>query len=334
MQTFHVSIRSLMARSLTVALGAGLLFAVAVRAAVCDNTYYMQNGVLTTLTGPTPASLQSTGRITVNKSMQGVEIIHPSTEYEVVTRFEGNGACNDWKKTNIEVATRRTGSNAFSPVTTDDNYIRLLVGKYSLDTTVNFEYWFGIADSVGTSARLVEAIGKLQGATQPHVWYGTATMTQAFKDRVTGVSKGSSTHYYRTLASHPDSAELQETLLASWKDEVANDTQTITFKVQIMKVVYDSLQPTGVRGAAKPKASEFQASRSGNLMLIRPGEGKLSTEEALGLYNMMGHRIATLHPTGYLYQWNGRTAAGADAPTGVYFVQSGSRILGKFFYSR
>jgi hypothetical protein len=317
------------------ALGAGLLLAVAARAAVCDNTYHMQSGVLTTLAGPTASSLQSTGRITVDKTMQGVEIIHPSTEYEVVTRFEGNSACNDWKKTNIDVATRRTGSNAFTSVTTGDNYIRLLVGKYSLDTSVNFEYWFGIADSVGTSARLVEAIGKLQGAARPHVWYGTAIMTQTIKDRVTGVSKGTSTNYYRTLASHPDSATLQETLLASWKDEVANDTQTIAFKVQIMKVVYDSAPPpVGVRGAAKPKTSEFQASRSGNLMLIRPGEGKVSPEEALGLYNMMGHRIATLHPTGYLYQWNGRTAAGADAPTGVYFVQSGSRILGKFFYSR
>lgn len=331
MPTHPVSIRSAL-----MGLGAGLLLAAGARAAVCDKTYYMQTGTLTTLTGPGVASLQAGASVSVPPSMAGVEIINPATEYEVVTRFDGNGACNEWKKTQMVFATRRTGSDAFTAVTTGDNYIRLLQGKYSLDTSVNFDYWFGIADSVGASARLIEAIGKLNGADRPHVWYGAATMTQTIKDRVTGVSKGSTTHYYRTLASHPDSATLQNTLLDAWKNETANDTQTVAFKVQILKVVYDSVPPpVGVRGAARPKAaSAFQATRSGNLMLIRPAEGKVSPEEALGLYNMMGHRIATLHPTGYLYQWNGRTAAGAEAPTGVYFVQSGSRILGKFFYSR
>jgi len=81
-------------------------------------------------------------------------------------------------------------------------------------------------------------------------------------------------------------------------------------------------------------AAGFQASQVGNLVLIQSGAPASGLSEPLGLYNMMGHKMAALHPTGYVYQWNGKTSAGAEAPTGVYFVQSGSRILGKFFYSR
>lgn len=324
-----------------VSLCVGLALAVGAYAAICDKTYYMQNGSLYTLTGATPATLASSARVTVGTNMAGVEAIHPQTEYEMVTRFEGNGACADWKKTNVDMAIRKAGASAFNNQATTSNYIRLHSTPYPFAANVNFEYWFGFAESLsGDTARIFEAIGKLKnGGPNLHVWYGTATMTRNFKDRVLGTPKGSVTHFYQALTSHPDSAALQNGLLDSWKNEKDNDTQTVSFKVQMLKVLYDSVPPpTGIRDrggmASKSKSAGFQASRSGNLMLIRPAEGKVAPDEALGLFNMMGHKIATLHPTGYLYQWNGRTAAGAEAPTGVYFVQSGSRILGKFFYSR
>jgi hypothetical protein len=121
-------------------------------------------------------------------------------------------------------------------------------------------------------------------------------------------------------------------LLASWKDERNNDTQTVSFKAQLLKVIYDTVPAiAGVR-AARPKANTFLASQSAGQVLIRIADGKAGDFEALGIYNMLGHRVATLHPTGYMYLWNGRTEAGAQASTGVYFVQSGSRILGKFLY--
>jgi hypothetical protein len=107
------------------------------------------------------------------------------------------------------------------------------------------------------------------------------------------------------------------------------------FKVQMLEVKYENKPaPVVSIAAAKRPVPEFQTQQTGNLVLIRPGEKVAGSGEALGLYGMMGNKIATLHPTGYVYQWNGKTASGADAPTGVYFVQSGNRILGKFFYSR
>lgn len=319
---------------------AGLLMTAVAEAAVCDKIYYMQSGTQVILAGPSPAALAQTGRLVVDKSLGGVEVLHPETEYDVVTRFEGKGSCADWKQTTMDFASRKKGSNAFVPTSSDTNWVKLHSTPYSPDTTVGFEYWFGFASSrQGNTVILFEAIGKLRTAAQPHAWFGTATMTQNLRQIGPGgavTPKGSRTHFFRSLASHPDSAALQALLLKNWKDEKDNDTQTVSFKVQLLKVIYDSIPSvSGIRGgAAKSKPGSFQASQSGKIVFIRPGAGQGIPSEALGLYNMMGYKIATLHPTGYLYQWNGRTALGAEAPTGVYFVQSGARTLGKFFYSR
>lgn len=303
-------------------------------AALCDKTFHFQHGSYYVLTGATVGSLTTQSAQGVGKDLAGVEVIHAETEYDVVTRFEGAGACSTWKKTDIDMITRRKGSNEFRPTSTNANWVKLHATPYPFATGVDFEYWFGFASSLsGDTARIFEAIGKLKGgATHPHVWYGTATLTRNLKDAVLGTPKGTRTHYFATLTSHPDSAQLLNGLLAPWKDEKNNDTQTVVFKAQMLKVTYDTVAtPAGVR-AAKPKADNFLASQSAGQVLIRPADGKAALFEAIGIYNMLGHRVTTLHPTGYMYLWNGRTEAGAQAPTGVYFVQSGSRILGKFLY--
>lgn len=302
-------------------------------AALCDKTFHFQQATYHVLTGPTATSLTTQSSQGVGKSMGGVEVIHPETEYDVVTRFEGAGACSTWKQTTIDMASRRKGSNTFTATSSNTNFVKLHATPYPF-ATVDFEYWFGFASSIrGDTARIFEAIGKLKtGATQPHVWYGTATLTRNVKDANLGTPIGTRTHYFLTLTSHPDSAQLLASLLANWADIRSNDTQTVAFKAQMLKVTYDTVPPAARARAAKPKADGFLASQSAGQVLIRPAAGNSAPSEALGIYNMMGHRVATLHPTGYMYVWNGRTAAGAQAPTGVYFVQSGSRILGKFLY--
>lgn len=316
---------------------AGLLAAGA-HAAICDKTFYMQTGVLTTLTGATTTTLTPASRLTVGKDMGGLEVIHPETGYEIVTRFEGNGACAEWKKTSMDFASRkRAASNEFKAVATTSNYTKLHSTPYPFTPGIDFLYWFGFASQLrGDTAVIFEAIGQLKSASHPHVYYAAAIMTRTIKDAVLGTPKGTRTHYFEGTSSSPDSASLLNGLLSAWKNEKNNDTQTVSFKAQMLRITYDTVPPTtGVRGAvSRSKGAGFQATQSGNLVMIRPAEGKVAASEALGLYNMIGHRVATLHPTGYFYNWNGRTAGGAEAPTGVYFVQSGSRILGKFFYHR
>jgi hypothetical protein len=304
-----------------------------VHAALCDKTFYWQHGSYYVLTGPTTASMTTQSAQGVGKDLKGVEIIHTDTEYDLVTRFEGASACSTWKKTNIDMISRRKGSTEFKPTTSSTNYVKLHATPYPFATGVDFEYWFGFASSLkGDTALIFEAIGKLKSAKNPHVWYGTAIMTRNLKDAVLGTPKGTRTHFFASVTSHPDSAALLKGLLEAWKDEKNNDTQTVSFKAQMLKVTYDTVPAIANVRPAKPKAGGFFASQSAGQVLIRPADGKVAPSEALGIYNMLGHRVATLHPTGYMYLWNGRTAAGAQASTGVYFVQSGSRILGKFLY--
>jgi hypothetical protein len=138
----------------------------------------------------------------------------------------------------------------------------------------------------------------------------------------------------REAASHPDSAALATDLLNSWDNIPLADTQTVDYTLQLIRIRYDSVpSPASGLAAHKAQAGGFQARQTGNLVLIQTGE-KAAGTGPLGLYNMLGNKVATIHPTGYLYQWNGKTAAGSDAPTGVYFVQAGNRVLGKFFFSR
>lgn len=301
----------------------------------------MQAGSLTVLTGGTPATLTPASRATLTKDLVGLEVIHPETEYDVVTRFEGNGACSDWKQTKVDFTSRKKPANGFTQGTTTTNFIKLHATQYPFDLDYKFDYWFGFASAIiRDTAQVFEAIGKTTGGgPHLHVWYGAAIMTRVIKEIGPGgavIPKGTRTHYFASLTSQPDSAKLQTGLLNPWRGYKDNDTQTVSFKVQMLKVTYDSIQPAvGVRATkvARP-GSALQAVQNGNSVLITHSAGRAVPAGALGLFNMLGHKVATLHPTGYAYQWNGRTAAGEEAQTGVYFVQSGSRVLGKFFYSR
>jgi hypothetical protein len=117
------------------------------------------------------------------------------------------------------------------------------------------------------------------------------------------------------------------------RDIVVDDNHKGFFSIQFLKVVYSNQKVTSLV-APKRTLAKFQTSQTGNLVIIQPAQTKTSNGEPLTLFGMMGNKIATLHATGYAYQWNGKTAMGADAPGGVYFVQAGNRTLGKFFYSR
>jgi hypothetical protein len=260
--------------------------------------------------------------------------LHDSTEYRMITDWDGQGTCDTWVKKEVTFAKRIKAKPTFAYEKTSEYSVKINDGEFKFKAPGWDEYWFGFASSVsGETISLYDAVGKFKGKPMLVMWYGNATMKRTIYS-TTGASKGSFTHFYPELTSHPDSSALTAVLLNTWKAYAPSDTQKIEFTVQLIKIMYDSLPSpqSGIRAAAA-KATGFQVSQTGNLVLIQPGANNASGEP-LSLYGMMGNKIASLHPTGYIYQWNGKTASGADAPTGVYFVQSGSRILGKFFYSR
>ncbi|MDB5050326.1 MAG: hypothetical protein JWO30_3397 [Fibrobacteres bacterium] len=314
----------------------GLILAAWVGASVCNQTYHLQDATQFMLTGSALATLKQQGAaVHVDKGMNAATLLNDSTEYRMITDWDGTGTCDAWVKKEVKFAKRKRGESKFAVEATSDYSVKINDGEFQFKKPGWDEYWFGFASSVsGTSISLYEAIGKFKAKSKLDMWYGNATMKRTIRSG-TGAITGTFTHYYSELTSFPDSAELSATLLNQWKDSVNTDTRNVDFTVQLIHITYDSMETPITRIASvKPKASGFQVSQTGNLVLIQPGEKAANSSEPLSLYGMMGNKIATLHPTGYLYQWNGRTASGAEAPTGVYFVQSGARILGKFFYSR
>jgi hypothetical protein len=314
----------------------GLILSAWAGAKVCEQAYHLQDAYQYTLTGNSLAGLAPAGSsLKLTKSMANATLLHDSTEYRMITDWDGVGTCATWVKKEVAFAYRKRAEKTWSEQKTNEYSIKINDGEFTWKKPGWDEYWFGFASSVrGDTIALYDAVGKFKKDTRLSMWYGNATMKRSMFS-ATGASKGTATHFYPELTSHPDSASLTKVLLDTWKAYIHSDTQHVDFTVQLIKITYDSLpSPASRILASKAKASGFQATQNGNMVLIQPGDKKAATGEALSLYGMMGNKVATLHPTGYVYQWNGKTSAGADASTGVYFVQSGNRILGKFFYTR
>jgi hypothetical protein len=301
-------------------------------AKVCDQAYHLQDAYEYIFTGPSKTNLTLKSATTLDKAMSKVTLIHSSTAYKIITDWDAKGACDTWAKQPISYAIRNRGENGFTASISNDS-IHFFNQAYTFQTPGWDEYWFGIAEGKQGNTPVVSAeVGKFKNQDQLNLWYGAATIKIVTKTK-TGVTVETQTGFLETAASHPDSTALSFDLLKSWDSIKLADTQTVDYTLQLIRIRYDSV-PSPISGLLprKTQASGFQARQTGNLVLIQTGDKKVGAEP-LGLYNMLGNKVATIHPTGFLYQWNGKTTAGADAPTGVYFVQAGNRVLGKFFYS-
>lgn len=312
----------------------GLAFCGFAAAKVCDQTYHFQEATQYILTGPSLGQLVPGSATRLNKSMGEATLLHDSTAYKILTDWDGKGSCDGWVKREVTYAVRGKGAKSFASQTFPDYYVRFFDGEYTYKKPGWNEYWFGIADMMkGDTAFLADQAGKFKADANLTLWYGTASMKLTTRTK-NGALVNTQTGFLMEAGDHPDSATLAADLIASWKDVKLADTQTVDYTVQLIKVRYDSIPSPSRLVAGKPRANPgFSARQTGNLVLIQTG-AKGAGSEPLGLYNMLGYRIATLHPTGSQYQWNGKTAVGADAPTGVYFIQNGNRVLGKFFYAR
>jgi hypothetical protein len=60
---------------------------------------------------------------------------------------------------------------------------------------------------------------------------------------------------------------------------------------------------------------------------------KAMRENFVTLYDMFGHRIAKLEVFNGVVFWNKKSEGNRGVTSGVYFLRSGSQILGKFMYS-
>jgi hypothetical protein len=302
-------------------------------AKVCDKSYHLQEAYEFLFTGSSKNSLTSAPAAFLDKAMTKATLLHDSTAYKIVTDWDASGSCDAWVKREVTYSTREF-KKPFETHTVTNNFVRFFDGSYTYKKPGWDEYWFGIADEMhGDTALLSEEVGKFKGQSQLNLWYGASTIKITTRTK-NGALVRTQTGFLKSAASHPDSAALATDLLKSWDKIPVADTETVDYTLQLIRIRYDSV-PSPASGLIprKAHAAGFQARRTGNLVLIQTGEKAVGTQP-LGLYNMLGNKVAAIHPTGYHYQWNGLTAGGSEAPTGVYFVQAGNRVLGKFFFSR
>jgi hypothetical protein len=300
-----------------------------VMAALCDDTYNLQTVSQTSFEGTDANGLTRTDTKSVSANLSDLKVLDNLMRYGVITRFEGSCA-KAAKPVTMKVKERNATAFADS---VDNGYSIQMFDSNSLVGTKKFDYWFGFFKPADT-LRIYLGRTNAEGDGFSN-WYAGVFYTDSTKNESSGLWTVQS-HFY-DLTGPDDSISLERQFLDQTIRKLpANGANyRAHYRVQFLKVSYEN-KPAPIRVAPPARSAlpnGFLASQTGNLVLIQPGDKSLNGQP-LSLLGMLGNRIATLHPTGYLYQWNGKTAVGADAPTGVYFVQAGNRVLGKFFYAR
>jgi hypothetical protein len=306
-----------------------LLFALPVlsMAAICDDTYYLNSVSQVIWSGGNPKNLTLKKASEVKVDLSNLDIINPVVTYRVISRFEGS--CTKAAKP-ILYKYKGLAKTAFIDTTQSDKLIQMFDSNTRVEAKT-FDYWFGFFNS-GTV--LDSYLGRVNAKSEVfYNWYAAVYWTDSVRNTTSGLWSEVESHFY-DLNGPGDSTALDHGLLDSsgLRNTVIDENHHSFFTVQFVKVTYKNEPPSRI--LSRKPASGFQARQTGNLVLIQPGEKQAVHGEQVSLYGMMGNKVATLHPTGYVYQWNGRTSQGAEAPTGVYFLQAGNRILGKFFYTR
>jgi hypothetical protein len=296
-------------------------------AALCDDVFNLQTVNQTLMTGNNPASLAKATK-SVLPNLSNLDIISASMNYKIIVRFDGS--CTKAPKP-VVVRQKAAGKTEFTD-STDAGYQIQMYDSNNQVENYKYDFWFGFYQP---AEALIAYLGRVNAKSEAFInFYAMVSYVDSTRNPTSGLWSVSSG--YVGPSGPADSASLHNRLLEATtrKDIPQGPDRKIKFTVQMVEVRYENKSAPVSLAASKRKASGFQATRTGNLVLIQPDGNSARASEPLSLYGMMGNKIATLHPTGYVYQWNGKTAAGAEAPTGVYFVQSGGRILGKFFYTR
>lgn len=295
-------------------------------AELCDETFNLQSIEQTIWEGDDPKALQRVSSKTIPGNVSEVQVLNNLMLYSIITKFEGSCA-----KAQRPITLKVKPGNSGSFKDSVDNSFK--VQMFDSTTVVNshkYDYWFGFFKP---DSALRIYLGRTNSKGPGFVgWYVGIYYRDSTKNN--GVWPLGVGHYY-PLTGPDDSVTIEQEFLA--KDirtlPASGASYGVRYWIQFLKVSYENKPSTGIRPSRHAPLSRFKSSQTGNLVLIQPGDESVEGQP-LALYGMLGTKIATLHPTGFFYQWNGKTAAGADAPSGVYFIQAGNRVLGKFFYSR
>ncbi len=309
------------------ALTLGLALPALVPAAICDATYHLQSATQYLSTTQDVNQLGTATVKSLSSDLSDMSFIFDSTGYRIIHSFEG--ACGTYTAKPIKYRVRNKGEKTLVDGVQNDILVRL----FDTNTTLqgyDYKYWFGFASSPDN---LLFPIGQTKDENAKFTaWYGTAVFQDSTRDNVSGL--WSSGWSYKAQANGPsDSLALAKQILQGWKSEVFDANHKGSFRVQLIKVTYDTVpSPTGVRQSRSKvqRVSGFSVSQNGGQVRITQGKAALAP---IQLFDMLGHKVAQLYPTGDTYLWNGRNLQGHAAIGGIYFAESAGKVVGKFLFT-
>lgn len=293
---------------------------------LCDDTYYLQSVKQTMLTGTDAKALTVKSVKDIRPDLTNLDPLNGSMSYKIISKFEG--ACSKAIKP-VSFLSRTPEKPTF----VESKESIYAIQMFDTNTRVGdfkYDYWFGFFKSADT-LRIV--LGNTAAKSAAFVnWYLAITYSDSIRDS-SHIWKQSTSTY--SLTGPDDSLLLEKLVLDETIRKIVPDAnhKSYVFSAQFIKVSYGNSPPVvGIKPAKS--VSDFSANQIGQMVFIRSEHQKFDFRETMNLLDMMGNKISSLYFNGNSYQWNGKTFAGSDASTGVYFIQTGNGVVGKFFYTR
>lgn len=300
-------------------------------AALCEESFNLQTATQYIYNSSSTSNLGNPDITPLATDLSNMHLLFDSTQYQIVSGFDG--ACGNFTQKPVRYRLRFKGQSTVTLATVNDYYVRMYDSNTVL-TGQNYAFWFGFSLKPDT---LVYAIGKGKGASDLFTaWFGVAIFLDSTRNPTSGLWS-SSTSYQIQSSGPGDSLTLANGLVSGWKNITFDANRRGKFTVQLIKVTYDAATTSlhkpqvAAKPQRKPSALSVQQNEGQVRLRLNMPESELGLVE---LYDMFGHKVAALHPTGSDYLWNGQTVEGFPARAGVYFAQTRGKILGKFFLTR
>lgn len=305
----------------------GLALPAAIPAAICDAAYHLQSATQYLYTTQDVNQLGVPAVKSLSSDLSDMSFVFDSTSYRLIHSFEG--ACGNFATKPIKYRVRNKGAKTLVDGVQSDIYNRLFDSN-SVLSGKNFLYWFGFSFNPDTVHYF---IGRDKSENSLFTaWYGAAVLRDSTRDGASGLWR-SSVGYQLQSQGPSDSLFLAGQVLQGWKSVVFDANHQGAFTLQLIKLTYDSVpSPTALRPspAKAQKAFGLSVSQNGGQVRITQGSGALGQ---IQLFDMLGHKVAQLRPTGAAYLWNGRNLQGQPAIGGIYFAESAGKVVGKFLYT-
>jgi hypothetical protein len=235
-------------------------------AALCDDTYNLQNATQTVFTGTNPKSLAKSAPVALNSDFSNLTVLHDQMAYSIVVGFEGS--CAKAVKP-VRLLNREASTTGFKPKT-ETSYQVVMYDSTTILQGANFDYWFGFYKPADT---LKIALGRIKGGGPDfRGWYGYVTFEDSVRNPESGLWTAKGTQL--RLAGPSDSATLDSILMirTGYRDLVFDQNRRGHFKLQFIRVSLENKPGIAIRRKALAAKGSASASAGDGAAYLADGK--------------------------------------------------------------